>query len=45
LRLVPIAGNDDPSIREGLLLADLVIIPLCGVELREDDLSTSISFG
>jgi len=40
-----VAGDDDPAIRKGLLLADLVVRPTRFVELGQDVLAPRIRFG
>jgi hypothetical protein len=45
-RLTPlvITRNDNAPISEALLFADLIVIPSCGVELRENVFPTGICF-
>lgn len=39
------ANDDDPPVREGLLLADLVVVPTRCVKLRQDVFPTGVGFG
>jgi len=40
-----VADNYDATICEAFLLADLIVIPIGSVELRENVFSTGIGFG
>src|ERR1700730_3875830 len=40
----PLAGDDDPAIREALLLTDLRVFPAGAIELRQHIGAASVSF-
>src|SRR5713101_391998 len=39
-----VAGDDNTTVGKGLLFGDAIVVPRCRVELREDVLTTGVSF-